>query len=189
MQSCWSVPAALAIAGLVLGSGPSLAQGSVKGRSYLKQVSSGKIRQPVPPGRVLGSPLPDLELTPVDGTSTQTCAGPSTVNFSMDVQIKNIGNATAVLSQTPNPWAAWLRLRDLNANLFSPFTLDEFVGPPPASLAPGQFAKFHISRKLKQTASGVWQMEVTADPYNWIFEINKTNNSFGIGSGQDSVCK
>jgi len=188
MQPYSGLLTALIIGSLALANGPSLAEqrGSSKGPSLAKQRDSSKIR-PLPSGRVLGAPLPDLELSSVDGTLVKKCVGPSTLKLSFDVQIKNVGDATAVMSQ--NPWAAWLRLRDQYWNVFSPYALDEFVGPPPWSLTPGQTAKFHVSRTVKQTGSGGWMMIVMADPYNWIFEINKTNNSFGIGPSQDSICK
>lgn len=180
---------ALVIAGFAAASDASLAQQRTSGKSYLKQVGSIKlVRQRVPSHRVLAAQGPDLMLQPVSGTNFSTCVGPSTVKVDFDVLLLNVGDAPATLAQ--NPWAAWLRLRDSNWNLFIPFALDEFVGPPPSSLPPGQFAKFHISRTLKQTASGDWGIQVEADPYNWILDTNKLNNGIGMGAGKPFiVCK
>jgi hypothetical protein len=179
---------ALVIAGFDAASDASLAQQRTSGKSYLKQVGSIKlVRQRVPSRRVLEASGPDLmlQLLPA-AASVTTCVGPSTLQIDLDVLLLNIGDAPATLTQSP--WAAWLRLRDTNSNAFSPFDLDEFVGPPPSSLPNGQFAKFHISRKLKQTAAGGWSMSIQADPYNWIVESNKNNNALGTGS-QQSVCQ
>ena len=181
---------ALVIAGFAAANDASLAQyrTSGKGQSYLKQIGSIKVvRQRVPSRRVLEASGPDLmlQLLPA-AASVTTCVGPSTLQIDLDVLLLNIGDAPATLMQSP--WAAWLRLRDTNWNAFSPFDLDEFVGPPPSILPNGQFAKFHISRKLKQTATGGWSMSIQADPYNWIVESNKNNNALGTGS-QQSVCK
>jgi hypothetical protein len=179
---------ALVIAGFAAASDASLAQQRTSGKSYLKQVGSIKlVRQRVPSRRVLEASGPDLmlQLLPA-AASVTTCVGPSTLQIDLDVLLLNIGDAPATLTQSP--WAAWLRLRDTNSNAFSPFDLDEFVGPPPSSLPNGQFAKFHISRKLKQTAAGGWSMSIQADPYNWIVESNKNNNALGTGS-QQSVCQ
>jgi hypothetical protein len=180
---------ALVIAGFGVANGPSLAQHRTSGKSqsYLKQVGSIKIvRQRFPSRRVLDAPGPDLVLSVVSGSAIMTCVGSSTLQIDLDVLLLNIGDAPATLMQSP--WAAWLRLRDSNWNAFSPFDLDEFVGPPPSSVPNGQFAKFHISRKLKQDASGKWGVAIQADPYNWIVESNKDNNAGGYGSIQ-SVCQ
>ena len=177
---------ALVIAGFAAASDASLAQQRTSGKSYLKQVGSIKlVRQRIPSRRVLEAGPPDLVLSPV-GIPTKTCVGPSTLQVDFDILLLNIGGAPATLMQSP--WAAWLRLRDTNWNAFSPFDLDEFVGSPPSSLPNGQFATFHISRKVKQDAGGGWSMTIQADPYNWIVESNESNNSTAYGQAQ-SVCK
>jgi hypothetical protein len=178
---------ALVIAGFAAANDASLAQQRTSGKSYLKQVGSIKVvRQRIPSRRILEAQGPDLVLSPV-GTPTKTCVGPSTLQVDFDVLLLNIGDAPATLQ---SPWAAWLRLRDTNWNAFSPFGLDEFVGPPPSSLPKWQFAKLHISRKLKQNASGGWSMEIHADPYNWIVESNESNNATAYGQSQaQSVCQ
>jgi hypothetical protein len=179
---------ALVIAGFAATNDASLAQRRTSGKSYLKQVGTIKVvRQRVPSRRVLAAGLPDLVLSPV-GIPTKTCVGPSTLQVDFDVLLLNIGDAPATLMQSP--WAAWLRLSDTNWNVFGPFDLDEFVGPPPKSLPNGQFAKLHISRKLKQNASGGWSRGIHADPYNWIVESNESNNSTAYGQSQaQSVCQ
>ena len=177
---------ALVIAGFAAANDASLAQQRTSGKSYLKQVGPIKVvRQRVPSRRVLEAPGPDLQLGTV-GTVTKTCVGPSTLQVDFDVLLLNVGDAPATLMQSP--WAAWLRLRDSNWNAFSPFDLDEFVGPPPSSVPNGQFAKFHISRKLKQDASGKWGVAIQADPYNWIVETNENNNRAYYSQAQ-SVCQ
>ena len=181
---------ALVIAGLAAANDASLAQHrtSGKGQSYLKQVGSIKVvRQHVPSRRVLDAPAPDLMLQIVPGTTFRTCVGPSTVKVDLDVLLLNVGDAPATLMQSP--WATWLRLRDLNWNAFSPFDIDEFVNPPPPSLAPKEFATFHISRTLKQTSTGGWSLAVWADPYNWIFESDENNNNADTATIKDTVCK
>ena len=98
---------------------------SGKGQSYLKQVGSIKVvRQRVPSRRVLEAQGPDLMLQVVPAPSVTTCVGPSTLQMDLDVLLLNIADAPATLMQSP--WAAWLRLRDSNWYVFSPFDLDEF---------------------------------------------------------------
>lgn len=177
---------ALVIAGFAANDA-SLAQQRTSGKSYLKQVGSIKfVRQRVPPRRVLGASGPDLAIQAVLKPAVTSCVAPSTLQVDFDVRILNIGDAPATLMQSS--WAAWLRMRDANWYVFSPFDLDEYVGPPPPSIDPGTFATFHISRRVKQDASGGWGVAVTADPYNWILESDKNNNSLGTGS-QQSVCQ
>lgn len=179
---------ALVIAGFAAASDASPAQQRTSGKSYLKQIGSIKVVRPRVPSRgVLAAGLPDLIVNSTGAAIVKSCVGPSTMRVELDVLIENIGDAPATLAQ--NPWAAWLRLRDSNWNLFSPFALDEFVGPPPSSLPNGQFAKFHISRTLKQTATGGWSIFVAADPYNWILESDKNNNSFIRYLPKDTVCQ
>jgi hypothetical protein len=177
---------ALVIAGFAAANDASLAQQRTSGKSYLKQVGPIKVvRQRVPSRRVLEAPGPDLQLGTV-GTVTKTCVGPSTLQVDFDVLLLNVGDAPATLMQSP--WATWLRLRDENWKAFSPFDLDEYVNPPPPSIAPKTLAQFHISRKVKQNASGQWGMEIQADPYNWIVETNENNNRAYYSQAQ-SVCQ
>ena len=178
MQPYRGLLTALIIAGLALANGPSLA----------KQRGSYKIRQPVPTGReVLQAKPPDLEISQVAGTLVKKCVGPSYLGVSFDVQVKNVGGQTADLGQ--NPWAAWLRVRDVNWNIFSPYSLADIIGPPPTSLTPQKATKFHVSKTPQQNGSGGWLVEITADPYNWILEGNESNNSLNVGQSPDSICK
>ena len=113
---------ALVIAGFAAANDASLAQHrtSGKGQSYLKQVGSIKVvRQRVPSRRVSEAQGPDLMLQVVPAPSVTTCVGPSTLQIDLDVLLLNIGDAPATLMQSP--WAAWLRLRDSNWYVFSPF--------------------------------------------------------------------
>ena len=151
---------ALVIAGFAAANDASLAQHrtSGKGQSYLKQFGSIKVvRQRVPSRRVLGSHVARLgcsSLLPVTHPYELRWALHAAESTSMSLLL-NIGDAPATLIAKPVGGLAPAEGRKLG-NLFSPFALDEFVGP--ATIEPGPGAICEVPHQPEAQANCQWRM-------------------------------